>query len=57
MVASNPGESPQQRSVEMLKRVYKELPEKDLPQDAFINQCLAVLKGHKDRKNSPIIRP
>jgi hypothetical protein len=53
----HPNVNPKERAVEMLKEVYAVLPEKDMPEGAFIEQSLQAMKQAKDRKNSPLILP
>lgn len=53
----HPNADPKARAVEMLKEVYAALPEKDMPEGAFIEQSLQAMKQSKDRKNSPLILP
>ncbi len=53
----HPNVDPKSRAVEMLKEVYAALPEKDMPEGAFIEQSLMAMKQSKDRKNSSLILP
>ena len=54
---SQKGGNPKRMAVQMLKRIYRDLDDKNMPEDQFIRESLGALKGGKDRKKSPIIRP
>ena len=59
---SNPNTSdqkgkPKEVAVEMLNRVYDQLPEKDLSRDQFINESLDIIGQQKSKPKSSIILP
>ena len=54
---NHPNADPKERAVEMLKKVYAILPEKDMPEGQFIEESLRAMKQSKDRKHSPLILP
>lgn len=47
---------PQHVVVQMLKKVYSDLEQKDMPEDQFVRQAMAVIKDKKTKK-SPLILP
>ena len=57
MPANTPKEgNPKRLAVQMLKRIYQDLDNKDIPEDQFIRESLGALQSAKTKKNSPIIR-
>lgn len=54
---SSPKGNPKQVAVEMLNRVYDQLPEKDLSRDQFINESLDILGTNKSKPKSNLILP
>jgi hypothetical protein len=53
------GKQPREVAVEMLSRVYDQLPAEaqDLSKDEFINESLAVLGDNKSKPKSNLILP
>ena len=54
---SNQNGKPKEVALEMLNRVYDQLPEKDLSRDQFINEALDVIGQQKSKPKSNLILP
>jgi hypothetical protein len=58
MPADTPNEgTPKHLAVQMLKRIYSDLDNKDMPEDQFVRESLGALQESKDRKKSGLILP
>ena len=48
---------PKQVAVDMLNKVYDQLPEKDLTREEFLNESLDILGTNKNKPKSNLILP